>query len=196
MTKCMQNLILPLLLTTLSYGISFGIGPSARYMIIGSSFLSEIQSVGYEESISKILFCEEELLLFGLRINAAVSESCNAIVEGHWRGYETCYVTVSDSAAQYNPDRSGNLAIYSMGIEKQLGSWKAILLAEGTYFRESWLNPNTGTTETHDSLAIGPVLLIGADINISPGTVSYDMGFSFPELADVVGRISVSYLLP
>lgn len=195
MTGSMKVMLLSLLLPTIAHGISFGIGPSVRYMIPRSSSLSEVESVGYQESVSRILFCEKGLLLFGVRINAAVSESCNAVAEGYWRGYDPCYVTV-DSAAQYDTDRSGRLAVYSIGMEKQLGSWKAKVLAEGTYFRESWSNPYTGARETHDSLAIGPVLLIGMDINICPGTLSYDMGLSFPALTDVVGRISLSYLLP
>lgn len=196
MTKVIQNLILLLLLTTSSYGVSIGIGPSVRFMISGSSYLSEVQAVDYEESLSRILFCDEEILLFGLRISAAVAESCNAIMEGHWRGYEPCYVMVPDSAAQFNPNRSGDIAVYSMGIERQLGSWKAILLAQGTYFSESWSNPYTGARETRDSLAVGPVLLIGMGIDVSPGTLSYEMGLSFPDLDDVVGSISLSYLLP
>lgn len=196
MTKPIRNLVLPLLLTTSSWAVSIGIGPSVRYLTSGSSDLSLAQSVGYEESVSRMLFCDEGLLLFGLRVSAAVTESFNAIAEGSWRGYEPCHVTQPDSAGQFDPDRSGNIAVYSLGIERQLGSWKALLLAEGTYFRESWSNPVTGIRETRDSLAVGPALLIGMDIDISPGVLCYDMGLSFPALTDVAGRISLSYLLP
>ncbi len=196
MPRPIHYLVLLLLLTTSSWAVSIGIGPSVRYMIHGGSGLGMSESLGYEESVSRMLFCDEGLLLFGLRVSVAVTDSFNAIAEGHWRGYEPCHVTQPDSAGHFDPERSGDIAVYSLGLERQLGSWKALLLAEGIYFREEWSDPVTGIRETRDSLAVGPALLIGMDIHVSPGVICYDMGLCFPALTDVAGRISLSYLLP
>lgn len=177
-------------------GLPFGIGPSVRFSVFGRNALDEGETVLYEESVSKTLLIDEAMLLPGIRVSIPTSECCDALIEGYWSRYNPCYVVNTDTTAEYNINRRGNVSFYTIGLRRSMGNWNSVLFAEGMYMRESWLNPITGAPESTDSLAIGPGLLFQVAIDTSHGEVNYDIGILFPAFSDVIGRVALSYLLP
>lgn len=189
------SLLLILLWVLSSYAFPLRIGPSITYLIPGSGTLGEMQSLPYEQSLSSILFCNSELFLIGLQITSSISEDYSINIAGHWQDYDPHHITQPEYG-HYSLDRSGSLALYSLGIQRSLGDFNAKLCAEAYYFSESWNNPYTGIGESIDSLAFGPAVNIAAAMELSPGVFEFGMGLTFPEFSNVWGMISLSFLLP
>ena len=183
-----------LLIVQCSLGLSLRLGPSVKYMIFGSSTLGLCGCVLYEESISRLLFSESEMLIPGFEFAATIFNDVNLDLAVYWRHYYPMYILLPDSAS-YSVNRRGSISVFELGVRKDFTKFFLRPGGELQYFSEEWSNPFDGHNESIDSISIGPALCIGTEIDVSIMSLKFEMGLVFPNFSDIQGRIDLSAMV-
>lgn len=170
-------------------------GPRIRYSIFGDNKISQRESIPYDESTEIMLFVNSEMFVFGFGVDAEITENLNMDLSGYWGHYEPKYVSIPIHS-EYPINRKGNISIYTVGVRKIIGNIFISADTEVCYLRESWTDPTQGNREVRDSLSIGPALGVGTTIELPLGVLKPEMGLIFPAFSDILGKISLSLLLP
>lgn len=163
-----------------------------KWVITGSRYYAE--SVGYENSLSRMLYAGDALLMVGVMVETGLTDDLTIEVSGYYSDYDPIYVTPPDSNCT-SIDRSGYMCVFSLGVRKCLEKMFINAGVDIHYSRESWANPYNGDHCTIDSISVGPAVGIGTLMDLSPCLLIFDMGLAFPEFSDVWGKIGLSLLI-
>lgn len=177
-------------------GFPLKLGPAVRYMILKESELYGVEDVSYEESTSRLLFCDKALLLPGVVVEVNLTHGMSADLRYFRCGYNPCYVIVSDTTALYPPDRSGSLSLFELGLKRDFEGLHLRPGLELQRYREEWTDPFDGGQNSLDSTTVGPFFAVGTSMNLSPVELRMEMGLVFPGLDDVQGKITFMLLAP
>lgn len=178
-------------------GLPLKLGPAVRYMIMDGGELHGMDCISYEESTSRMLFCDETLLLPGGVVEINLTHDMNANLRYFWCSYNPypCSVIAPDSSL-YSLDRRGSISLFELGLRKDVGDFYLLPGLELQRFREEWTDPFDGEQNSLDSITVGPSLVVGTAMGWSPVELGMEMGLVFPSLDDVQGRITFLLLAP
>jgi len=178
-------------------GFPLKLGPAVRYMILDGGQLHGMDCISYEESTSRLLFCDETLLLPGVVVEINLTQDMNANLRYLWCSYNPypCSFIAPDSSL-HSLDRMGSISIFELGLRKNVGDFYLLPGLELQRFREEWTDPFDGVQHSLDSTTVGPSLVVGTSMDWSPVELGMEMGLVLPSLDDVQGRITLLLLAP
>ena len=187
--------LLVLLIISCTSALPIRFGPRIRYMIFRERQISQRETILYDESTEIMLFVNSEMFVLGFGFDAEITENLYMDLSGYWRRYEPKYVSLPISY-EYPINREGSISMLTIGVCKTIENIFISVDAEACYLRESWTDPNQGNHEVRDSLSIGPAVGVGTTIELPLGVLQPEMGLIFPAFSGILGKLSLSLLLP